>query len=164
MSEHQVRDRIFKKYINHEQNYLGHTVSSAKMLNMWALHLLCHDWPWNSKRNWGKFHLTGIALCLPSFPFPYWSGCFAERSCLGSAQVLPCLLLAWRFSQPLSGQLPAENSSCAHSFVLAHCCSAGAQQRSQGGWTCVWCYVVGVVSKECGSQSHCSLLREEFTF
>lgn len=86
MSEHQVRDRIFKKCINCEQNYLGHATSSTKMLNIWSLHHLCHDWPWNSERNWGKLHFLLIALSLPSFSFTYWSGRSAKRSNLSSAR------------------------------------------------------------------------------
>lgn len=47
--------------------------------------------------------------------------CRAQQSRLsspGAAEVLPCLLLAWHFSWPLSGQPPAGNSSCVHGFVL----------------------------------------------
>lgn len=47
--------------------------------------------------------------------------CQAQQSQLSSpwaAEVLPCLLLAWRFSRPLPGQHPAGSSSCAPSCVL----------------------------------------------
>lgn len=134
MSEHQVRDRVFKKYINCEQNYFGHAMSSAEMLNIWALHHLCRDWPWNSKRKWGKLHFIVIAPSLPSFSFTYRSGCSVERSSLGSARHgLPrsCPAFCWPGTFLSSFQDSPQQEMAPVSIALssAHCCSARAQQR-----------------------------------
>lgn len=138
MSEHQVRDRIFKKYINCKQNELGPATSSTTILNIWALRHLCHDWPWNPKRNWGKLHFILNALSLPSFSFTYWSGCFAKRSNLSSARRgLPrsCPAFCWPggFLGPFQDNTQQGTAPVPVALSSADCCSAGAQQRARHG-------------------------------
>lgn len=122
MSEHQVRDCIFKKCINCEQNDLGHTTSSkdakymscASFMSWLALEL-------GEKLRKVTFHSNCSFSTLFLLYILIWLFCRAQQSRLSSpwaAEVLPCLLLAWRFSRPLSGQHPAGNSSCVPSFVL----------------------------------------------
>lgn len=138
MSEHQVRDRIFKKYIKCEQNYLGHATCSTEMLNIWALHHLCRDWSWNSERNWGKLHFILIALSLPSFSFTYWSCCFAERSnpssaCRGLPRSCPAFCWPGGFPGPFQDSTQQETAPVSVALSSAHWCSAGAQQCLREG-------------------------------
>lgn len=84
---------------------------------------------WNSKRNWGKFHFIVIALCLPSFSFPHWSGCFAERSSLGSARRgLPrsCPAFCWPGTFPG----PFQDSPSRKQLLCPWLCPQLAQQRA----------------------------------
>lgn len=96
----------------------------------------------------------------------------SQHSVLWAAEVLPCLLLAWRFSRPLSGQHPAGNSSCVRSFVLCplvQCRGSAVPQRrdsrgaGEGKAVCGAVWLERTARIMVGSPT-ALFLTEEFTF